>query len=471
MKISKLVISACCLLVITILFSCSSETPEAKEPDVDPVSDSIALTINLTNKKQEMIGFGGALTWYSNWLTSNTKVNEIADLMFTDLGIDIIRFKTWYYPDNYPSNKEVSNMSNNGDNDYAKAHWDATNQLYTLAKQRNPNVKVLLSSWGPPISLKDNNKLREGTLKKNENGFMYDEFAEYWNNLLDYTPFNPDYISIQNEPTYTNSNWTTCKWSISETAALPGYNTALNKVYDKIKNRAHVPLLIGPESQDIPTYSPFVNVLKDNPNCAMFGWHPYNINSTTSAASITASLNNVASLSSKPNMMTEFSDNLSWFNTALFIQESLTRANTSAYIYWKLMWATPTSGEDAAMISTRSSPTSPYQVTPYYHLIKHFSKNIDAGYHRVETTTATTPASNLVTSAFVSPDNTKVTIVVINNGTSNAKVHFIAEGKTATGISVVQSKEGSYYTSVTTTSPSKSIILPGKTITTVVLDL
>jgi O-glycosyl hydrolase len=469
MNVIKL--SVLCVVCLTIFFSCNRDHSETGITEPIVPSDSVALTIKMANKKQEMIGFGGALTWYSNWLTANNKLNEIADLMFTDLGIDIIRFKTWYYPDNYPSNKAVSNMSNTGDNDYAKAHWDATNQLYTLAKERNPNIKILLSSWGPPVTLKDNNKLREGTLKKDAGGFMYDEFAEYWNDLLDYTPFNPDYISIQNEPTYTNSNWTTCKWSITETSVLPGYNTALNKVYDKIKNRTHVPLLIGPESQNIQTYSPFVSVLKDNPNCAIFAWHPYNINSTTSAASITAALNNVASLSTKPNMMTEFSDNLSWFNTALFIQESLIHANTSAYIYWKLMWATPASGEDAAMISTGSSPTSPYHVTPYYHLIKHFSKNIDAGYHRVETTTATTPASNLITSAFVNADNTKVTIIVINNGTTASKVHFVAEGKTATGIRVVQSKEGSYYASVTTTFPKKSINLPAKTITTVVLDI
>lgn len=459
------------LILLTIPSSCNKDESgtEVTQPIVP--SDSVAVTVKLANKKQEMIGFGGALTWYSNWLTSHSKVNEIADLMFTDLGIDIVRFKTWYYPDNYPTNKGVATMSNTGDNDYAKAHWDATNQLYTLAKNRNPNIKILLSSWGPPVSLKDNNKLREGTLKKNAGGFMYDEFAEYWNDLLDYTPFNPDYLSIQNEPTYVNSNWTTCRWAISETSVLPGYNTALNKIYDRIKNRTHVPLFLGPESQDIPTYSPFVSVLKDNPNVALFGWHPYNINSTTTASAITTSLKNVGSFSTKPNIMTEFSDNLSWFSTALFIQESLIHANTSGYIYWKLMWATPASGEDAAMISTGSAPTTPYQVTPYYYLIKHFSKNVDAGYHRVETTTSTTPASNLVTTAFVSPDNTKATIIIVNNGTASAKVHVVTEGKTAKSISAVQSKEGSYYTSVSTTTPTKSLSLPAKSITTVVLDL
>jgi O-glycosyl hydrolase len=471
MKITRSLISLLLVAVLATLCSCRSETADGDTTDPDPVPDSLTITINTASKKQEMIGFGGALSWYSNWLTTNSKVNEIADLMFTDLGLDIVRFKTWYYPDNYPVNKQVGNMSNTGDNDYAKGHWDATNQLYQLAKERDPKIKTLLCSWGPPVSLKDNSRLQDGTLKKNGGGFMYDEFAEYWNDVLEHTPFNPDYISIQNEPTYGNAGWTSCKWTITESSVLPGYNTALNKVYDKIKNRVHLPLIIGPESQDIQTFSPFVNVLRDNPHCPVLAWHPYNINSTTSASTISTLLKSVGTLSSKPNMMTEYSDNLSWFNTAVFIQEALIQTNTSAYIYWKLMWATPASGEDAAMISTGSAPTSPYEVTPYYHLIKHFSKNIDAGYHRVETTTSTLPLSELVTSAFVSPDEKKVTVIIINTGTAASKAHFVVVGKTAKNLSVVQSSEGNYYSAVSVSDPASAISLPAKTITTAVFDL
>lgn len=471
MKISNSIVWSWVLVGCTILSSCQSESPGTDTTEPDPVSDSIVITVNPANKKQEMIGFGGALTWYSNWITTNNKVTEIADLMFTDLGLDIVRFKTWYYPDNYPTNKSVDNMSNSGDNDYARGHWDATVQLYQLAKARDPKIKVLLCSWGPPVSLKDNNRLQDGTLKKNTSGFMYDEFAEYWNDVLEYTPFDPDYISIQNEPTYVNSGWTSCKWSISETSVLPGYNTALNKVFDKIKGRAHRPVFIGPESQDMQTFTPFVNVLKDNANCPVFAWHPYNINATTSAATITSSLKNIGTLSAKPSMMTEFSDNLSWFNTALFIQEALTHANTSGYIYWKLGWATPASGEDAAMISAGSTPASPFNVTPYYHLIKHFSKNIDAGYFRVETTATTTPVSNLVTSAFVSPDAKKITVVIVNNATSATKVKLLAQGQTVKSITIVQSNEGSYYATVPVSAPADAVTLPAKTITTAVLEL
>ncbi|MGC3944705.1 MAG: hypothetical protein QM762_09310 [Chryseolinea sp.] len=296
------------LLFTSSMFSCGGSDPDPEpEPPTPPVTvaDSVAIVVNVADLKQEMIGFGGALTWYSPWVANNNKVNEIADLMFDDLGIDIIRFKNWYYPNNYPIDKTTTDMPD----DNAKSHWDATNKLHELARARNQDVKVLLSSWGPPKSLKSNGKLQEGTLKKDDNGFMYDAFADYWIDVLDHVPFDPDYISIQNEPTYVNAGWTTCEWAITETSALPGYNTAFNKVFDKIKGRTHVPLMMGPESQDIPKFSSFANVLKDNANCRLYAYHPYNITSGTSADATIASLKSVGGFSTKLNLMTEFSDN------------------------------------------------------------------------------------------------------------------------------------------------------------------
>jgi len=456
-----------CLLLIWNLFSCGGESDPEPEPPTPPVtkSDSIAISVNPAAVKQQMIGFGGALTWYSNWVTDNNKLNEIADLMFVDLGIDIIRFKNWYYPANYPTDKTTDNMPD----DNAKVQWDATNELHELAKARNPAIKILLSSWGPPKSLKSNGKLQEGTLKKDDAGFMYDAFADYWVDVLDHVPFNPDYISIQNEPTYLNAGWTTCEWAINETSALPGYNTAFNKVYDKIKDRTYVPAMTGPESQDIPKFTSFANVLKDNANCTMYAYHPYNINAGTSGAAVISSLQSAGSFSTKPNLMTEFSDNLDWLNTALFIQNALVYANSSGYIYWKLAWSAPSSGEDAAMISMSSSgATASYKVTPYYYLIKHFAKHIDAGYQRVESGTSN---ASLITSAFISPDNKQVTIIAVNNSAQSAKVYFEAAGKTVSSINVDQSVAGSYYKKVEVSSPKKSVSLPAKSITTVVLGI
>src|SRR5690348_6309205 len=100
MNITKRTLGAVCTLFIFMLFSCGSSKNDTPAPK-PPVADSIKITADPSSLKQQMVGFGGALTWYSNWVSTNTKVNEIADLMFTDCGIDIVRFKNWYYPDNY----------------------------------------------------------------------------------------------------------------------------------------------------------------------------------------------------------------------------------------------------------------------------------------------------------------------------------------------------------------------------------
>src|SRR5689334_1338509 len=120
MKSIRSTIIAGLLIGTGMMSSCRVENVDKDDSDDKQTPDSLAITIDTSNKKQEMIGFGGALTWYGNWVSDNNKVNEVADLMFEDLGLDIIRFKTWYYPDNYPTNKLVTDMSNSGDNDYAK---------------------------------------------------------------------------------------------------------------------------------------------------------------------------------------------------------------------------------------------------------------------------------------------------------------------------------------------------------------
>jgi O-glycosyl hydrolase len=120
------------------------------------------------------------------------------------------------------------------------------------------------------------------------------------------------------------------------------------------------------------------------------------------------------------------------------------------------------------MVSVKSSSGDQYVVTPYYYLIKHFSKHVDAGYHRVETTSTN---ASLLSSAFISPDNKKLTLIIINNGTATLEVELGATGKTIVSISADQSKEGSYYKPITIGSVTDKVSLPAKSITTVVLGI
>ncbi|HEU5289066.1 MAG TPA: hypothetical protein VFU05_00390 [Cyclobacteriaceae bacterium] len=447
-----------CLIVgMLLFFSCGADNNEPPEE-----APTYTITIHPAQTHQQMIGFGGALTWYSNWMTSSSNKTQIADLIFTDLGIDIVRFKNWYYPDGYPTTTSTSVMTD----DNSKLHWDATNELFTMLKERVPSARVLLSSWGPPSALKSNGSTRQGTLKKDAGNFMYNEFGDYWVNVLDHLTFNPDYISIQNEPTYINAGWTTCEWAATETASLPGYVNAFDNVFDKIKNRANQPIMIGPESQDIATFSSFATLLKDKAHCGSFAYHPYNFNSGSTDTQIASQLQTIAGFNTKPNVMTEYSDNLDWFRTANFIQSCLVNANSSGYIYWKLVWATPTTGTDAALVSVTTG--GQYTVTPYFHLLKHFSRDIDAGYARVE---ATSEHSTVSASAFINPASDKLTVILINTNTGAIHVDFDVTDKTISGITAVQSKVDNYYKVLTDVTATSSIKLQGQSITTVVLDI
>jgi glucuronoarabinoxylan endo-1,4-beta-xylanase len=448
------------ILISLSVFACSDDYKVIQLIPQKPLPTTIS--VNLENVRQEMVGFGGALTWYSNWMTNSSKKDEIANYIFDDLGLDIIRLKNWYYPDNYPTDKTTNTMSY----DNAKALWGVTNELYTMAKDRNEDVKILLSSWGPPKYLKSNDSYREGTLKKNDDGFMYDALATYYVDVLDNLPWNPDYLSIQNEPTYINSGWTTCEWASSETSTLPDYLIAFDKVYDQIKDREYVPTMIGPESQDVPKYSAFASKLATRDHCGMLAYHPYNINASSTEAQINSSLNSIGSIASKPNLMTEFSDNLKdWWSTANFIQNTLVKANSSGYIYWKLIWNTPASGEDAAMVSVDQSGN--YKITPYYYVLKHFSKFIDFGYKRVD---ASSSKSDLNISAFKNPEANTVTLIIINNGTDGiTNVDFSLRDRTIKSILAYQTQGTAYYKEVV--SVDNTLDIPSGSLTTVVLTL
>ena len=448
-------------LILSLVISCGSDDKEVNP--VPPEPEAVKIAIDPAVTYQDMVGFGGALTWYSERILSSSKKNEITNLIFSDLGADIIRFKNCYYPDNYPTVTTTSSMSD----DNSKVLWDATNQLHQLAKAQNPNVKILLSSWGPPAGLKSNNSSRQGTLKKEGDNFMYDAYATYWENLLNNLPFDPEYISIQNEPSYTNPGWTTCEWSATETSSLPGYNIAIDKVYEKIQGRPDRPVMIGPESPNTTSYSSFAEALKDKPHVGMFGYHPYDINSNTPASQIKTSLQAVGNYKTKPNIMTEYSDNLTWFNTALFIHNALVYANSSGYIYWKLVWAQPASGVvDAAMVSVNENGS--YAITPFYHVMKHYAKNIDAGYKRIEVSSS---KQNLNITGFINVSKTQITLVIINSGTSAEDVAFEVSGKTIGTITIDQSKEGDFFKRLEQTSAGDAIVIPAKSLSTVVITI
>ncbi len=430
----------------------------------DISTEPITATVDVSLSHQTMVGFGGALTWHCDRITRSNHKNEIAQLLFEDLGSDIIRLKNWYYPQNYPQNKTTDVFHV----DWFKPHFEATKELYELAKTYNPTIEILLSSWGPPASLKSNDKLEEGTLKKNPSGnFMYEELAQYMEDVLNNVGFNPDYLSIQNEPGYENAGWTTCGWRPEEEDNYPAYAKGLDIIHDKIKTRQYVPKLIGPETENIGnalwnsaqnTFGSMAETVKDKEYLYGYAYHLYNYGSPSSIN--TSYLHLIKKqYGNKPAFMTEFSGNsYDWLQTAHMIQLNLMEANAVSYIYWDMMW---NEDSDAAMITIDNN--GDYTIHPYYYTIKHFAGHINKNYSRIEVSGS---SNQVKITGFKNTDGTGYTFVLTNNGAANQSVNLeLPKNLDIITLEGFQSTEGNFYSELQTIDPHE-LVLPSKSITT-----
>lgn len=448
-----------------------SSFPSGKDlHSADAASSATTLTLDASTTHQIMVGFGGALTWYSNWIFHSSETDKIQRLIFEDLGIDIVRFQNWYFPDNYPENKETAGMSD-------LALWQATARFYELAKAANPDIKVLLSSWGPPASLKSNGDTAGGTLKKVDGKFVYDAYAQYWVDTFDHLEFIPDYLSIQNEPGYVAS-WTTCEWRPSETEEFPGYDKAIDRVYHALKDRPQVPAFLAPEVENIGgaswdfslnSFREFTRPLKERDHVAGYAYHLYNIYRLDRIDAVIPQLNMIRNeFGEKPNFMTEYSREFAgWLETARIIQNSLIEADTSAYIHWNMVWAPAENpDEESAMISITHG--GQYEVEENYYALKHFAKFIDAGFIRVSLSGSD---SSLRVSAFLRPDGRQLVIQAVNAAATERPVNWALGDAGIASVKAVRSTEGNYFVALDQVELPEQTLLPPHSLTTYILDL
>lgn len=438
--------------------------------DGEIVLPAADLVLDATQIHQTMVGFGGALTWYADRVFTSPHTNEISQLLFEDLGLDIVRFQNWYFPLDYPINTDTAGMPN-------ASIWNNTTAFYNLAKTANPDVKVLLSSWGPPAALKSNDSTAGGTLKKVDGQFIYDQYAQYWVDTFDHLQFTPDYLSIQNEPGYS-ATWTSCVWRPSETAEFPGYDTAIDAVYDALKDRPQVPLFIGAEVENIGSTSwdgslnifrEFTTPLKTRNHVSAYAYHLYNIWQLGLIDSVIPNLNMIRNeFSDKPNFMTEYSREFAgWLETARIIQNTLIEADTSAYIHWNMVWAPASDpNQESAMISITYAGA--YEVEENYYAIKHFAKFIDIGYIRIGLSGSD---ASLRVSAFMRPDGRRLVVQAVNAASEDRQVGWTLSGADIASATAVRSTEGSYFVDLGTRDMDLETILPAQSLTTYVIDL
>ncbi len=431
------------------------------------------LELDLGPPHQRMVGLGAALPRYSERPLDSPDADALAVLLFDDLGMDIVRFQNWYFPPDYPQATAPTGMPE-------QSAFEATQVFHDMAKAGDRDIDVLVSSWGPPAALKSNHHTREGHLAADEDGFRYDEYVQYWVDSLDHLGFAPDYLSMQNEPGYTNPGWTTSLWRPTETDDLPGYAEALDLLWAAIKDRPEKPLLIGPEAENIGqagwdqtlnTFRAFTRPLVEKDYVAAYAYHLYNVYDRSQIDRTVDELQMIRrEFGHKPNFMTEYSqDFLDWLDYARVIHHTLVEANTSAYIHWKGVWtpAGAAAEHEDAMISITSAGA--YEVHPVYYTIKHFARFIDRGYHRVGLA-GIDPL--LRATAFVSPGGSRLVFVVANtHATASRPIDWDLDSATVAGAMAYETTDSAQWSDLGSLDMAAEHTLPARSLTTFVVDL
>lgn len=445
---------------------------------IQPVQ-AATTTIDTTKTYQTIEGLGGAITFYDGWLTAHPYKLEIYTNAFAGLNLSMLRLADWYR----------YNAGFNSTGEGAVAGDIVSNANRVLGHP----VQVYMSSWAPPAFLKSNGQTGNGgTLITNSDGsFDYTGFAQYWYDSLQAYKTNgvvPTWISIQNEPDWA-AGYDSCVLTPTEQMMngtnYASYAKALDATYQKLTNMPSPPKLLGPECVhigygDLQNYATYMN-----PN-SFYGvnYHLYGGSTDGSPDGYAGDFQTSTNIfPSKPHFMTEFGYP-DMMNTACLIFDGLTIGNESGFNYWSLVW--PYAGDALVEIenpyANRNTWTNApagvttdshgWWLTPAYWAMKHFSYFIQPGFRRVS---ASDNDPNVRSCAFLSPDNLRLVVVLINtNATTSSTMTFNFGIFNVGGSSIYQTAGTNTYAGTNTFLPlgplTNSLVLPPLSITTVVLD-
>lgn len=374
--------------------------PESETPECVPAKPEAAGQIDVDTRHQIIEGLGASTAFYTPDLVNHQKKNELYNLLFKDLSLDILRIHN-YYDINSQNLRETVEIIKSGQAALGR------------------DMKIMISSWSPPAYMKSNANLIGGTLKKNNGKYVYDEYARWWYEslvALKKEGINVDYLNIQNEPDYP-APYISCVFAATEASDLtqPGYDIAFETVWQKLNAEMgeDMPKMLAPETSSLGHSERYIKNLDSLSHVYGYAHHLYNCSFCGEFPDrFIPTMNSfnelVSQYGNKPKFQTEFEvAPVKWdgaMSTALLIHNSMTIEEVAVYLYWDLFW-----NPDSGLISL-NDPVS-YTINPAYYTFKQYSAFIDSDWQRVD---ALSDNSALRISAYVSPDNKKLTAVIIN---------------------------------------------------------
>ncbi|MBN2019610.1 MAG: hypothetical protein JW749_05235 [Sedimentisphaerales bacterium] len=416
--------------------------------------------VNYTTVYQQLEGFGAAGCYDAEALASHPDKEEIYDLFFRDLGLDVFRIKNTY--------------------DISASNINAVGQIVAAARQatRNPDLKLQLVPWSPPTYLKSTGALDSGTIKKDpNNNYMYSEYADWWLDSLtapdgwSSVGISPDYISIQNEPDW-GIQYQVCVLNPTENSSYAGYYRAFEAVFNRLDgNVSPMPKMLGPESIGFGTSQAYINALisrGQEDNIYGFSHHLYADGSFDNPDGMISAMQSYAdSYGFKPLFQTEYgASGTPTFAHALLlaqhIHNSLVYEGVSSYYHWTLF----RNGSYTTGGMVNLTPGGGYIVRDLYWFFKHYAYFTDPNWYRIS---ASTSSSNLLMTAFKNPDCNELTIVVLNRatGSNTLKMTLNNFSPDLNDTEVYRSSSTEHWSYTGEFNPSETLTLPAQSITTI----
>jgi len=429
-----------------------------EELSIEPHKPDATGQVDVDTVYQELEGFGAAGAWYEGWLTAHPQKNEIYDVLFGQLGLDIYRLRNSY---------QLSD-------DWRSIMATSAEIIQAEEASLGHPIKIMISSWSPPAYLKSNESTARGTLARHPGGgYEYSEFAKWWaDSLTEYARhgIHADYVNIQNEPEFL-ADHDSCKFTPAETSEWAGYNLAFEAVYQELASRmTDMPKLLAPESFGCSASRAYIDELIDPSHVYGYAHHLYADGDFDNPDSfIQAMVSFSARYGDKPLFQTEYSggsdiESISTaLNLACHMHNSLVHEGVCSYFYWDLFW-----GDEGGLVTVdfpwQANPG--YTINNVYYAFKQYSTFTDPGWHRVE---ASTDSTGLRISAFKSDDDTGLSVVIINVSDIDIDLTLSLGSFSPDSSRVYRTSETEHTKYSGTFDESQPLVLPPQTITTVSL--
>ena len=383
------------------------------------VTDEVVIDVG--TRFQALVGFGAGIGFTEDLIAEHPLGEELYDVLFADSGLDALRIRNRY----------------EGDND---ADLEILAGIVEAASARLGRTPALfLSEGSPPPSLKANGSRGCGgngdtcTIVQVEPGvFDYSGFANHWRNSLDAyarAGVTFDYLGIQNHPNFVPpaaQPGEACRFLPQEgteavtvdgaevMASLPGYVEAHTAVENALTDLANAPVLTAPDTTGVDSVSEYVAPMNAFAVGAL-SIHLYGVDPEDTDMTRLEAIRTLATELDVPVLQAELRAPLR--DTVLHLHHVLTSAGAAAYLQNDLI----AKNDDEEAVALVRLTDDAYELLPLYDVFAHYARYTDPGYVRVA---ADVEGDGVLSSAWLAPDETALSIVLFNPTDAELQVHL-----------------------------------------------